>query len=60
MVGMKPELQAIMDTLREIDVRVEPIAISAPTGNQIETLAYAIHNLALAVEDLTRHVDAIS
>jgi hypothetical protein len=55
---MKPELQAIIDKLQEVDARVEPIAIAAPPGNQIETTAYAIHNLVLAISDLTRQVDA--
>jgi hypothetical protein len=57
---MKPELQAIRDKLQEVAARVEPIAISAAPGNQIETIAYAIHNLVLATSDLTRQVDATS
>ena len=57
---MEPELKAIMDRLHEIDGWVEQIAIATAGGSQMKTLADAIRDLVIVVEDLTSYVDAMS
>jgi hypothetical protein len=49
---MPKDLDAMLAALADIDAHVERVAIDTQTGSDMNTLAYAIHNLIAVVHDI--------
>jgi len=48
---MAPTVQELRNRLATISANIEPIARDQPLGGDVESLAYAVHNLIHIVRD---------
>jgi hypothetical protein len=53
---MPREISEVLAILQDIDEHVEPIAVQSPPESELRTLAFAVHNLVICVEEIAEHV----
>ncbi|HVB01454.1 MAG TPA: hypothetical protein VNE42_09365 [Acidimicrobiales bacterium] len=50
---------SIRSKIAEIDAHTERVAINQPSGSDAETLAYAVHNICMALRDIADELERL-